>query len=93
MFKLNDYFDGRVKSIGFEPIGKEATVGVMAPGQYTFSARRKEIMHVVEGLIKTRPVGAPAWNTFSSGQQFTVPAGTDFEVVIQQDTAYLCEYL
>ena len=29
MLKVNEYFDGNVKSIGFEQKGEKATVGVM----------------------------------------------------------------
>jgi uncharacterized protein YaiE (UPF0345 family) len=34
MFKTNEYFDGRVKSIAFHGQEKPATVGVMAAGEY-----------------------------------------------------------
>ena len=36
MLKVNEYFDGKVKSIGFANAGGNATVGVMAPGEYQF---------------------------------------------------------
>jgi len=32
MLKHNTYFDGKVQSIGFERLGRKATVGVIAPG-------------------------------------------------------------
>ena len=34
MFKINEYFDGKVASIGFQQPDGTATVGVMAPGEY-----------------------------------------------------------
>ncbi len=34
MLDVNEYFDGRVKSIGFQTETLRATVGVMAPGTY-----------------------------------------------------------
>jgi len=33
---VNTYFDGSVKSIGFQTADLPATVGVMVPGEYTF---------------------------------------------------------
>ncbi|MBP1733586.1 MAG: hypothetical protein H6Q55_4015 [Deltaproteobacteria bacterium] len=33
MFKVNEYFDGKVKSIAFSPAEGPATVGVMAKGE------------------------------------------------------------
>ncbi|HCO60564.1 MAG TPA: hypothetical protein DIT58_10265, partial [Porticoccaceae bacterium] len=32
MLDVNEYFEGRVKSIGFQTATLPATVGVMAPG-------------------------------------------------------------
>ena len=32
MFKVNEYFDGKVKSLAFKSMEGQATVGVMAPG-------------------------------------------------------------
>jgi len=36
MFKINEYFDGKVKSIAFETTATPATLGVMAAGSYEF---------------------------------------------------------
>ncbi len=42
MFKTNEYFDGKVKSIAFQGQDKPATVGVMATGEYVFNTAEKE---------------------------------------------------
>ena len=42
MFKNNEYFDGKVKSIAFQGQDKPATVGVMAAGEYLFNTAEKE---------------------------------------------------
>ena len=36
MLAVNEYFEGKVKSIGFQGEGKPASVGVMEPGDYEF---------------------------------------------------------
>lgn len=36
LFKVNEYFDGKVASIAFAPAEGPATVGVMAVGEYEF---------------------------------------------------------
>ena len=36
MFKLNDYFGGKVMSLGFENTSGTVTIGVMATGEYEF---------------------------------------------------------
>jgi uncharacterized protein YaiE (UPF0345 family) len=42
MFKVNDYFDGKVKSLAFESEEGPATIGVMAAGEYEFGTSTKE---------------------------------------------------
>ena len=37
MFKVNEYFDGTVKSIAFTQAEGKATIGVMAPGKYSLT--------------------------------------------------------
>lgn len=44
MFKTNDYFDGKVKSIAFETAEGPATIGVMAAGEYEFGTSTIEYM-------------------------------------------------
>ncbi|MBI6895892.1 pyrimidine/purine nucleoside phosphorylase [Pseudomonas putida] len=92
MFKVNEYFDGTVKSIAFE--GKEgpATVGVMAPGEYEFGTAKREIMHVVSGALTVKLPGSDNWEKFDAGSQFNVPADSKFQLKVAVDTAYLCEY-
>jgi len=51
MFKTNEYFDGKVKSIAFETGQGSATIGVMAAGEYEFGTATKEIMSVTSGRI------------------------------------------
>lgn len=48
MLKVNEYFDGNVKSIGFEQNGEQSTVGVMAAGEYLFNTGAPERMTVIK---------------------------------------------
>ena len=93
MLKVNEYFDGTVKSIAFTPTeGKTATVGVMAPGEYEFGTAQREIMHVVSGALTVKLPDSTDWETFAAGSQFNVPANSKFQLKVAVDTAYLCEY-
>ena len=92
MFKVNEYFDGAVKSIGLSTNEGPATIGVMAPGEYEFGTSQLEIMHVVTGALTVKLPGTDEWNTFSAGTQFTVAANSKFQLKVATDTAYLCEY-
>ncbi|MBA1275203.1 pyrimidine/purine nucleoside phosphorylase [Stutzerimonas azotifigens] len=92
MFKVNEYFNGTVKSIAFEMAAGPATIGVMAPGDYEFGTSQLEVMHVVAGSLDVKLPGSDTWETFASGSQFTVPANSKFQLKVAADTAYLCEY-
>ena len=92
MFKVNEYFDGKVKSIGFQTATLPATVGVMAPGEYEFGTTQKEVMTVVSGALNVKLPGTEAWQLFSDGESFTVAANEKFQLQVEVDTAYLCTY-
>lgn len=93
MFKTNDYFDGRVKSIGFTADTGAATTGVMAPGEYEFGTVKKEIMSVTSGKLTVKLPGETAWKDFPKGSTFTVAPNQKFQLKVTQDTAYLCLYI
>ncbi|MFH8576215.1 pyrimidine/purine nucleoside phosphorylase [Streptomyces zaomyceticus] len=92
MFKVNEYFDGTVKSIAFAQEEGAATIGVMAPGEYEFGTAAPEIMHVVSGALTVRLPDADDWETFAAGSRFSVPGDSAFQLKVAVDTAYLCEY-
>ena len=92
MLDVNEYFDGKVKSIGFQTETLPATVGVMAPGEYEFGTSQKEVMTVVSGALTVKLPGSEEWETFNAGSAFTVEANQKFQLQVSVDTAYLCTY-
>jgi len=92
MFKVNEYFDGRVKSIAFQAPDGPATLGVMAPGEYEFGTSTKEIMAVVSGILTVKLPGAAEWKDYRSGDSFVVEKDRKFQLRIAADAAYLCLY-
>ena len=92
MFKTNEYFDGKVKSIAFQTETLPATVGVMALGEYVFNTAQKEKMTVVSGAMIIKREEDKEAITFSAGESFDVDANSSFEVTISAETAYLCLY-
>lgn len=92
MLKVNEYFDGSVKSIALQTSTLPATIGVMAKGEYTFGTDCKEVMTVVCGELAIRQPGEEQWQSYQDGQTFEVEANVKFEVKAQVDTAYLCKY-
>ncbi|MDN2482588.1 pyrimidine/purine nucleoside phosphorylase [Vibrio agarivorans] len=93
MIKENSYFEGGVKSLGFAQQGAESSVGVMAPGEYTFGTVAAERMTVVKGTLTIKRLSDSEWTTFRSGEAFEVDAESSFDLKVETATAYLCEYL
>jgi uncharacterized protein YaiE (UPF0345 family) len=92
MFKTNEYFDGKVKSIAFKTKTLPATVGVMATGDYVFNTDEKEKMTVVSGVMFIKFSGTETTQAFKAGESFNVEANSSFNVSIKEETAYLCLY-
>ena len=92
MFKVNEYFDGKVKSLAFQAAEGPATIGVMAAGDYEFGTSTVEIMTVVSGTLTVKLPGETAWKDYPAGRGFTVAAGKKFQLKVAADTAYLCLY-
>ncbi|MFY9179412.1 MAG: pyrimidine/purine nucleoside phosphorylase [Venatoribacter sp.] len=92
MLKVNEYFDGKVKSIGLQTATLPATVGVMEAGEYEFGTSQKEVMTVVSGELSARLPTAHDWQTFRQGESFSVPANAQFQVRANGQVAYFCTY-
>ena len=92
MFKTNEYFDGKVKSIAFQGQEKPATVGVMAAGEYVFNTADKEKMSVITGELIIQLVTDGESKTYRTGESFEIAANSAFNVRVPADCAYLCEY-
>ena len=92
MFKVNEYFNGAVKSIAFQTETLPATVGVMAQGDYEFGTSQKEYMTVVSGSLTVVLPGSNKAETFKEGQTFIVEANQKFKVTADVETSYLCKY-
>jgi len=89
----NTYFDGGVQSLGFQPDGPRASVGVIQPGTYRFDTGAPERMTVVAGTLEVRLDAEGGWSSHGRGEVFEVPGDSSFEVRAATASAYLCEYL
>ena len=92
MLDVNEYFDGKVKSIAFQTATLPATVGVMAPGEYQFDTSELETITVVSGALTVKLPDSDGWQEFMPGDIFTVAANLSFHLQVAVDTAYLCTY-
>jgi len=92
MLDINEYFDGKVKSIAFQTATLPATVGVMQAGEYEFNTAKKETVSVISGTLTVKLPDSDKWQTFHSGDSFIVDAQQQFQLKVGIDTAYLCTY-
>jgi len=92
MFKVNEYYEGNVKSISFITDSGPATVGVMAAGEYEFGTSTREIMKVITGKMTVKLPGSDRWQDFKAGDTFEVASNQKFQLKISADTSYLCLY-
>jgi len=91
--KVNEYFEGTVKSVSFKGEKYDSTVGVMAPGEYEFGTGKPEIMTVVSGELVVKLPGSNDWKNFPSGTKFDVAGNSKFQLKVAVDTAYLCQFV
>jgi len=92
MINVNEYFNGQVKSLGYETSAGKSTIGVIDPGEYEFSTSQEETMHIIEGELTAFLPLNQNWQIFTKGQHFVVPAHTAFKIKATTQTAYLCQY-
>ena len=87
----NVYFEGKVQSLGLHTDKGRATIGVMKKGTYTFSASVPERMKVISGILDVKLMDAE-YKKYHEQDEFEVAAGTSFDVICEDDVAYICFY-
>ena len=92
MFKVNEYFDGNVKSLAFENAEGAVTVGVMAPGEFEFGTSTVEYMTVISGELVVLLPGESEWKSYKPFETFIIEKDKKFKVKVSEETAYKCVY-
>lgn len=92
MFKVNEYFDGQVKSLGFNNTEGDVTIGVMAAGEYEFGTSTLEYMTVTSGKMTVLFPGESDWKSFTEFETFIVDKDQKFKVKVNESTSYKCLY-
>lgn len=92
MFRTNEYFDGKVKSIAFKNNEGDVTVGVMAPGEFEFGTTTVEYMTVTSGELVVQLPAETDWKSYKPFETFIVDKDKKFKVKVSEQTAYKCVY-
>ncbi len=91
MIKTNEYYDGKIVSLGNSLNGEKFTVGIMENGEYKFGTDTIEIMEIVYGEMDAiLPDGVK--RTYKKGDSFQIEKGVEFKVIIREPVSYLCLY-
>jgi hypothetical protein len=92
--EANVYFDGAVvsRTVIF-PDGSKKTLGIMQPGEYTFSTGAAEIMEILSGSLGYRLADGDAWIAVTGGESFSVPANSSFTMKVATVADYCCSFL
>ena len=89
----NIYYDGKVTSRTINLAdGSTQSLGIMLPGDYTFSTNEAEIMEMLSGELDIR-LPDEDWKTLSTPETFNVPANSSFDLKIKTVTDYCCSYI
>ena len=91
MIKVNTYFDGNVKSLGFERENAAYTAGVVLPGEYTFDTQREEHLTITVGEIEVQPPGSE-WRIVKAGETVTIAANSKVDLKAKKPASYICMY-
>lgn len=91
--EANIYYDGKVTSRTLEfSDGSIKSLGIMLPGEYTFSTNDKEIMEMLSGDLEVR-LPNEEWKTLQTPETFEVDANVSFDLKIKTVTDYCCSYI
>jgi len=92
MIKINEYYDGKVKSLGNKLNNTEFTVGIIESGEYSFSTEKEEHMTIVYGSMLVKLPNETEFKEYKRGETFIVEPNKTFTVKINSPVSYLCEY-
>jgi uncharacterized protein YaiE (UPF0345 family) len=92
MINVNEYFDGKVKSLALKNDEGPVTVGVMDTGEYEFGTSTVEYMTVTSGKLTVMLPGDTEWKDYAPFETFIVAKDVKFKVKVAGQAAYKCLY-
>ena len=91
--QANVYFDGRCVSHSLTLAnGIKVSVGVVLPATLTFNTGAPEIMECVAGSCEYKLAGSQQWLKSSSGEKFSIPGNSSFDIRVTEPYHYICHF-
>ena len=92
--EANIYFNGGVTSrTVLFPSGEKKTLGIMQPGEYTFTTANAELMEILAGELELQIAGESGWRTVVGGEDFKASANSSFTMKVSKLADYCCSFL
>lgn len=92
--KSNVYFDGRcVSHTLIFGDGSKKTIGVIFPSQLTFNTGAPEVMEIISGRCRVQLAGASTSHEYGSGESFSVPGNSSFDIETLELLDYVCHFV
>ena len=92
MITVNEYFDGNVKSLGYNSTAGKSSIGIIEKGEYEFGTSQHETMIVIEGNLEALLPEQSQWSIYRDGEAFEIEANQSFKVRAEAQVSYLCKY-
>lgn len=86
LMKHNVYLDGGLQNIEFNDNGVDKSVGVIDPGDYTFTPDRQETIQCLTGLLTINN------NQCFPGQKAIIEKSIPFTISTKETSSYICTY-
>ncbi|MDD2768264.1 MAG: pyrimidine/purine nucleoside phosphorylase [Methylococcus sp.] len=91
--QANVYFDGKcVSHTVLFPDGSRKTLGVILPSTLTFNTGAPEVMEIVAGACRVQLLGRNEWQSYRTGESFSVPGDSSFQVEVSDTLHYVCHF-
>jgi uncharacterized protein YaiE (UPF0345 family) len=91
--QANVYFDGKCVSHNIiYADGTKKSVGVVLPATLTFNTGAPEIMECVAGSCEYKLAGSEAWLKSGTGEQFSIPGNSSFQIRVAEAYHYICHF-
>jgi uncharacterized protein YaiE (UPF0345 family) len=91
--KANVYFDGKcVSHTVLLEDGSRKTLGVLFPSTLSFGTAGPGVMEITAGQCRVRLDGEKEWRVYSSGESFSVPGNSRFEIEALEVVDYVCHF-
>ncbi|MBC3880119.1 pyrimidine/purine nucleoside phosphorylase [Undibacterium sp. LX40W] len=92
--KANIYFDGKcVSHTVLFADGSKKTIGIIFPSALTFNTAAAEIMEINAGKCRVTLAGEATSKEYGSGEQFSVPANSSFQIETIETVDYVCHFI